>query len=85
MHAGSELRYDRTEPAHHRALVRRHDVESREEMGSDHSDKNEALKYAPDALQRRLTIGCMPLYVQDGVDITNTVAAVAFRLCPRAS
>jgi Skp family chaperone for outer membrane proteins len=44
---------------------------------SDHSDKNEAEKYTPDALQRKLANGaCMPLYVQDGVDITNTIAAI---------
>ena len=44
---------------------------------SDHSDKNEAEKYTPDALQRKLANGaCMPLYVQDGVDITNTIASI---------
>jgi Skp family chaperone for outer membrane proteins len=44
---------------------------------SDHSDKNEAEKYSPDALQRKLANGaCMPLYVQDGVDITNNIAAI---------
>jgi Skp family chaperone for outer membrane proteins len=44
---------------------------------SDHSEKNEGEKYSPDALQRKLANGaCMPLYVQDGVDITNTIAAI---------
>jgi Skp family chaperone for outer membrane proteins len=42
---------------------------------SDHSDKNEVEKYSPDALQRKLANGaCMPLFVQIGVDITNTIA-----------
>jgi Skp family chaperone for outer membrane proteins len=42
---------------------------------SDHI--NEAEKYTPDALQRKLANGaCMPLYTQDGVDITNAVANI---------
>jgi Skp family chaperone for outer membrane proteins len=44
---------------------------------SDHAEKNDAEKYSPEALQRKLANGaCMPLYVQDGVDITNTIAAI---------
>ena len=47
MHAGSELRYDRTEPAHHRALVRRHDIEARAEVASEQSNKNDQNQTEP--------------------------------------
>jgi hypothetical protein len=42
---------------------------------SDHNEKQEAEKYSPDALQRKLANGaCMPLYAADSVDITNIIA-----------
>jgi hypothetical protein len=83
VHAGTYLSVDGTEPAHHRALVRPDDVESRGKIGCKKKDEkawNPVATAKPEARQfgTRPQVDCVRRICRELVGVSPRIAAPAY-------